>query len=95
MKSTYFYSLIGKIFKILPLREEIDGPEFHSYVDALWVEMSGALKLFPELWDEPKYISVLNIIGYLSMNTVDVAKCKREVFQAIDLIQKIQGGDAR
>ena len=38
---------------------------------------------------------MLNIIGFLSMNSVDVAKCKREVFQAIDLIQKIQDGDAR
>lgn len=93
MKGTYFYSLVGKIFKILPLREAGDTVEFHAYVDALWAEMSGALKLFPELWDNNKYISVLNIVGYLSMNSVDVAKCKREVFQAINLIQQIQDGD--
>lgn len=93
MKSTYFYSLVGKIFKILPLREAGDTTEFRAYVDGLWMEMSGALRLFPELWDNSKYVSALNIVGYLSMNEVDVAKCKREVFQAINLIQQIQDGD--
>lgn len=93
MKNTYFYSLVGRIFKILPLREEGDTDAFRTYVDALWMEMSGALKLFPELWNNSKYVSVLNIIGYLSMNEVDVAKCRREVFQAINLIQQVQDGE--
>ena len=93
MKNTYFYSLVGRIFKILPLREEGDTDAFRAYVDALWMEMSGALKLFPELWNNSKYVSVLNIIGYLSMNEVDVAKCRRELFQAINLIQQVQDGE--
>ena len=95
MKSTYFYSLVGRIFKILPLREAGYTPEYRAYVDALWMEMSGALKLFPELWNNSKYVSVLNIIGYLSMNEVDVTKCRREVFQAINLIQQVQDGEQR
>ena len=95
MRGTYFYSLVGKIFKILPMREDGDTDDYRAYVDALWAEMSGALKLFPDLWEQPKYIAVLNIIGFLSMNEVSVAKCKREVFQAISLIQQIQDGDAR
>lgn len=90
--SVYMEHLIGKIFKILPLKEEVLAEDFVSYCDSLWIEMSGAIKTFPELENDPRYISLLNIIGYLTMNRVDLPRCRREVFQAIDIVKKIQNG---
>lgn len=87
----YLNSVIGKLFKILPLREAGDTNEFRLYVDGLWSEMSGALKLFPELWDDPRYLSILSILGFLCMNEVSVEKCRREVFQSINIVKQIRG----
>lgn len=92
MLSSYLNSLIGKLFKIIPLKEESSKEDFHAYVDSLWIEMSGACKTFPVLWDSPKYITLLNIVGFMSMNDVELSRCRREVFQAIDIVKKIQNG---
>ena len=92
MYSAYMEYLIGKIFKILPLKEEVLAEDFAAYCDSLWIEMSGAIKAFPELDNDPRYISVLNIVGYLTMNEVDLPRCRREVFQAIDIVNKIRNG---
>ena len=93
----YLCSLTGKLFKVLPLREEHYKTGYLTYLDSLWIEMSGACSTFPALWEDTDYIAVLNIIGYLNTHTVTVAQCRREVFKAIDLIKKVQGkngGDA-
>lgn len=93
----YLCSLTGKLFKILPLREGHYDAGYLSYLDSLWIEMSGACSTFPVLWEDTDYIAVLNIIGYLNTHAVTIAQCKREVFKAIDLIKKVQyknGGDA-
>ena len=90
--NSYLNSLIGKLFKILPLKEETSNEVFHAYVDSLWIEMSGACKTFPVLWSDAIYISLLIIVGYLSMEDVELSRCRREVFQAIDLVKKIQNG---
>ena len=96
MDSVYLHSLTGKLFKILPLREEHGDSGYLSYLDSLWMEMSGACSTFPDLWQDADYIAILNIIGYLNTHSVTVEQCKREVFKTIDLIKKVQaknGGD--
>lgn len=93
--SSYIGCLIGKVFKILPLKEESSPEAVLAYCDSLWIEMSGAIKTFPELECDPRYISLLNIIGYLTMNEVSLPRCRREVFRAIDIVNKMRdGGDA-
>ena len=96
MVSVYLHSLTGKLFKILPLREEHYDSGYLPYLDSLWMEMSGACSTFPALWGDADYIAILNVLGYLNTHTVTVEQCKREVFKAIDLIKKVQnrnGGD--
>ena len=90
--SAYMDRLIGKLFKIIPLKEEVSADTFFSYCDSLWIEMSGAIKTFPELENDTRYITILNIVGFLTMNEVDFPRCRREVFQAIDIVKKIQNG---
>jgi hypothetical protein len=85
----YLDFLIGKLFKILPLRE-IESDSLPEYLDSLWIEMSGAYFTFPELQSNIEYISILNIIGYLTTHKVSVKQCKREVFKMIRLCEKLQ-----
>lgn len=87
----YLRDLIDRIFAVLPLYEEFGAgaDEWQKYVDSLWVEMSGACRTFPVLWETVDYISALNILAFLNMHAVTHAQCKRETFKAIDLIKKV------
>lgn len=91
----YIKTLLGKLFKILPLREH-EEKSLGEYTDSLWMEMSGAYMTFPCLQERTEYISVLNIVGYLATHPISIKQCRREVFKAIGLIEKIiamTGGD--
>lgn len=64
----YIKSLIGKIFKLLPMREQTsDGVEIYLdiYISDLADELTGAFTTFPELYDVPCYVSIANSVGYL------------------------------
>ncbi|MPL95077.1 hypothetical protein SDC9_41240 [bioreactor metagenome] len=92
----YVKGLIGKLFKILPLREN-EEKSLNEYLDSLWMEMSGAYMTFPILQESSEYVSALNIVGYLTTHSVSPKQCKREVFKAIGLVEKLSiqaGGDA-
>lgn len=99
MLFVFLRSAVGKVYKILPLKEEFDaGDNTHldAYLDSLCCELGGALDTFPELRSIPGYISVLNTAKFLSQNDFDHAVCKREVFKMIRLLQQIEneiGGD--
>lgn len=72
----YIKSLVGKIFKLLPMREQTsDGVElyFDVYISDLADELSGAFITFPELYDSPDYVSVVNCIGYLRDHWEDIS----------------------
>ena len=91
MTAVYLRCLVDKVFAILPLYEDYgaQSSEYAKYIDSLWIEMSGACVTFPELWDEPCYISALNVMAFLNTNHVTHAQCKRETFKAIDLVKKV------
>jgi len=84
----YLKTLIDKVYKILPMKEE-NSETLHCYLTGLIHEMVGAYQLHAKLADEPRFLSVINIVKYLESNDYDVATCKREVFKAIRLIQNI------
>lgn len=85
----YLESLVGKLFKILPMREA-ESVSLKDYLDSLWLEMSGAYLSSDELQSNSDYIAVLNILRYLTVNDVSVKQCKREVFKAIGLCEKVK-----
>ena len=88
-------SLTGKIFKILPLKEKKDnGVAVHleEYLESLLIEISGAYNTFPELSKSVDYLTIVNIMEYLSQNEVSKRVCKREIFKMIDLIKKTKEG---
>lgn len=93
----YLNRLIDKIYAILPLSEGNQTIHLPEYLDSLWLELCGARQTFSCLADDTNYISLLNIIGYLSTHMVEHRRIRREVFKAISLTQKVivsHGGDA-
>lgn len=93
MITEFLYSLKGKTFKILPIYEE-NVDDFSVYVKNLKIELVGATLTFPALKYNNHYIDILNIINYLSENTVDHETCKRQVFKCRDLIDRIKFEEA-
>lgn len=84
----YLRVLIDKVYKILPLKEE-QCETLPQYLQGLEHELVGCYQLYFELADEPRFLSVLNIIKFLSTEEYDTATCKHEVFAAINLIESI------
>lgn len=84
----YFKFLIGKVYKILPLKEQGNNT-LNTYLESLKVELVGNYELLEILKNEPQFISLLNIIQYFISNEFDVGVCKREVFRAIRIIESI------
>lgn len=86
--SQYFKSLVGKTFKILPLYEE-DSSTLPSYLKSYQRELIGDSKLFKELVDEPKFITLLATIEFLANGDYDHDVCKSEVLKCTNIINDI------
>ena len=86
--NNYLKALINKVYKILPMTEE-NSETLQCYLTGLRHELVGCYQLHFELVDEPRFLTVVNIVKYLEANDYDTATCKREVFKAIRLIQNI------
>ena len=86
--SQYFKYLVGKTFKILPLYEE-DSATLPSYLKSYQRELIGDSKLFSELNEEPKFITLLATIEYLANGDYDHDVCKSEVLKCTNIINDI------
>ena len=84
----FLNNMVGKIFKILPLKEE-NNLGFNDYVDSILVQLVGATKTFEELENNQDFLTVINIIQYINNNECSNKQCKREVFKCLDIIQKM------
>lgn len=98
MLKAYLQSLTGRIFKILPMREQQeqgDNLYLDLYLESLSLEMHGACETFPCLRECPDYIMLLNTVNGLRAD-IPLPFLKREVFKmlsAIDEIRDEYGGD--
>lgn len=93
MLYVYIHSLTGQIFKILPLREKTEAGEkvyLQEYLDSLWNDMRGAFGVFPELEQIPEYMTVCSKISFLHDNEFDVRTCRKEVFGALKLLNRLE-----
>jgi len=87
----YFDNLIGRVYKILPLKEANEST-LAEYLDSLAFEMTG-LELLTSLADQTYYTSILATISYFAkcIDDCDVVKVKREVFRMINLCKRLRG----
>ena len=94
----YLLGLRGDVYKLLPMREaEENGrePFVNEYLDALLVNVSGALRTYPELAKQKKYLWVVNNLQYLSIVYVEFAKWRTIVLNTVsaiaDLVEMLGG----
>lgn len=85
----YLNSLIGKLYKLLPIRE--NSPEtFPTYSRGLRDELFGFKGLVIALSHDPSYVSIMSML----QNFIDSPECpvedvRREVFSMISLCKKL------
>lgn len=84
----YLRSLIGKFYKIRPMRQN-DDATLQVYLASFIVDLEGSLYTFPSLREDSRYITVVNIAHWLNSNSFNCDEARREVEKAIDLIKKI------
>ncbi len=84
----YFKSLVGKTYKILPMKEE-NSKTLKSYIESYCVELLGVKLLIEVLQNEPQFLSLLSILTYLANGEYNNSVCKREVFKCIRIINSI------
>jgi hypothetical protein len=96
----YFESLINKLFKILPIKEET--PEsLPIYIESLQLELLGCKSFIYTLQNDGNFLAIISILQYLAETPeCSVRKVRREVFRLISICNKLsaiyaQGGDAK
>nr|WP_294372104.1 hypothetical protein [uncultured Ruminococcus sp.] len=94
----FLASLVGKVFKILPLFEDARcGKEvfLKGYIDSLLIELRGAFYTFPELVDSDKFVAVVNTINYFNayLDDMSLTVCRREVLKAVNILKRLSGGE--
>lgn len=99
MTERYLTHLVGRFYKILPIREEKVYP-LKPYLDSLLRELTGCHSLVERLDHDEMFLSLLSLLQYLTEHAdADVGVVKTEVFHAISIINKLRerhfptGGD--
>jgi len=85
----YFETLVGKVFKILPMKEK----EFETlpeYLSSLLLELHGNKSLIEIIKHDGDFLSLLSTLEYFVENDEDVKIYKREVFKCISIVKKLQ-----
>lgn len=87
----YLERLIGRFYKILPMKEE-QSPTIVKYISSLQFELTGGKDVMESLNNDGRFLSLINTLEGL-LNCDDVRVCKREVFKCIRTIEDLKGGD--
>lgn len=72
----YVRALTGRIFKLLPMREQVDqgiNLFLDTYIADLADETTGAYVTFPELFETPSFVSAVNSLNYLRYHWEDMS----------------------
>lgn len=85
----YLQKLVGRIFKILPMREE-ECETLQVYLNSLMIELIGNRDLICELKYEPDFLTLLGTLEYFVNNRDEVHVYKREIFKMIEIIKDLK-----
>lgn len=85
----YIKFLTNKLFKILPIYEQAPST-LPNYLESLLVEVSGSHSIAHKIKYDANFLSLMAIIQYLIDNKYSHSVCKREVFKAIEIVEKLQ-----
>lgn len=87
--SGYFEALVGKIYKILPMRE--DGAEFlQQYVDRKIREMLAFRRLSATVGNDPDFMALLLLMYAVADPNNSIDSVRHDAFEAINLCKVLQ-----
>lgn len=86
--ANYFNFLIGKVWKILPMSEQ-GNLYLRDYMESLQRELIGNMNLIEDLKYDGYFITLLNKIEFLINENYSHDVCRKEIFEAIEIIKKI------
>lgn len=87
--ANYFNFLIGRVWKILPMKEE-GNKYLKRYMESLQRELIGNMNLVEELKHDGYFITLLNKIEFLINGEYSHDICRKEIFECVELIKKLQ-----
>lgn len=92
LEKKYLSSLKGKVYKILPMKEE-DDKGLKTYINSLCVELEGSVGVstLPVTSESTEYIRVICVIKWLKENDFTVNVCRREIFKCLNIIETMLG----
>lgn len=85
----YIQHLISRVYKILPLKEEGE-KSLSVYVESFLRELVGCSELFPELSEDPMFVTLLATLTYLQNHDLEVHIVRQEVFKSISVVKKLE-----
>lgn len=85
----YLKFLISKVFKILCMQEE-NNPNLTIYLESLQRELTGNLNLIKAIRYDGNFLTLLNKIQFLIYDCSDHKIVKKEVFECIAIVKKLQ-----
>lgn len=90
LMSNYLHTLVNRLFKILPIREQNDD-SLPKYLHSLQIELLGSQSLIKAFQDDAIFLTILSILQYLIDNpNCSVKTVRREVFHTISLCNKLK-----
>lgn len=91
MIGNYFYALVNRFYKILPIKESGE-PTLSKYIDSLLREMLGFGELMQAIGQDERYFTLMIILQYFSnhIDEMDSPTVKMEVFRAINIIKTLR-----
>jgi len=84
----YVDRLIGKVFKLLPLREE-GNDTLNKYHESLMYELTGFKELFEVITDKAEFVSLLASLESIT-KIDDFTTFRSKVFECISMIKSLQ-----
>lgn len=84
----YLESLVNKVFKLLPLREQ-KSETLSLYHESLMFELTGFSSVFINIGISSEYVSLISSLeGLLSIH--DLGAYRRKVFECINTVKRIK-----
>ena len=85
----YFDRLTGRIFKIIPIKEEGEF-DVQPYIESLLRELLGARSLVEAIGHDERFMQIISIMNYLLENpNTETKVLKSEIFHILNILKKI------
>jgi len=85
----YLHSLIGRLFKLLPIQEEGNQANFLAYAQALQRELNGCESIMSRIAYDRDWVSILAILANIINGDLAFPVFRRDVFRMTSLCQKL------